>query len=646
MLARLLQQLRALLQPGAEGIFYRIGHVVIWIWSFIGVRAAVLPLLMLTVGWYDTIWLSVMGLVVLLLIKWPLLNRPSWFYNDRIRNFADLVVEVLTFWVRRVAESAVALYRLAKKLFARIQLLPIRRRVAAYSGVGLMAISIALWMWSTRPVEPVFEPHAAYPVGASRFNLTDEELALRKVKKTESMTFWVLKDPRAEAGAEKILGLMPTIEAACAEYDVPAWRLAAHLNLESFGAEDAKSPTGPVGIAQFTALTAANLDAVKDGVHLLSYTGKKVGKSRTSKNPIRPNEITLDNRKNVELSIYGAAKLLRSEFEFFGDWDFASFAYHSGRGVVANWVKMYISPKPVGSGGKADLQKYRVSYERLYFDNSPYHNVGSHSIYKRLMLPKKFGGTGDFGPNYCFKVARWMELLQLRQRDHKAFDALAALQRYENEHGVMVARDHRMWSYFRDTDKVYRDRGDLEDALEVGEIVQVPNDSKFGFQLRLDGNGSVGEADPENRNLYIATKPETAGCLLYVMSELRRFRQVAGERGAKVADLPVFEVTSLTRTLEYQKRLRGFNPVATKAISFHVLGAAFDITRVGLSEADQRDLEFILNELDSIGFIGWVPENAAYHVVVAPEKEAIEFFQGIYGQSGEYKSSARVLTGW
>ncbi|MCC7356592.1 MAG: lytic transglycosylase domain-containing protein [Candidatus Doudnabacteria bacterium] len=622
--------LLALVRPRLEGLVSHIGHGVKWLWEFDGVRAAVLPLLMFFVGWYDVVWFSVMGLIVLLLIEWPIRNRPNWFYHDRIRFIARLVSSVLTFWVRRVTESALALYRLAKKLFARIQELPIKQRVAAWCGVGIACLGIGLWMWSTRPIEPVFESRAAYPIGASRFGLTDEELALRKVKKTESMTFWILKDPRAEAGAQKILGLMPTVEAAAIEYEVPAWRLAAHLVLESFGESTAQSPTGPVGIAQFTKKTAAAIGQVKDGKYLYRVR----------------NGVIEDNRQNDELAIYGAAKLLRMEFEFFGDWDFTSFAYHSGRGVVTGWVKMYISPSPVGKGGKADLQKYLVSYERLYFDNSPYHNTGSYAIYKKLMLPKKLGGTGDFGPNYAFKVARWMELLQLCQRDHKAFDSLAALQRFENEKGVMVARNHRMWSYFRDTDKVYKDRGDLEDAIEAGEIVQVPNDPKFGFQLRLDGNGSLGEADPENRELYIATKPETAGCLLYVMSELRRFRQVAGERGAKVAELPVFEVTSLTRTIEYQKRLHGINPVATKAISFHVLGAAFDITRKGLSEADQRDLEFILNELDSLGFIGWVPENAAYHVVVAPEKEPIEFFRGVYGQSSEYKSSARVLTGW
>ncbi len=641
-----MQGLLALVRVYFAGLFRQSIHGVIWLWSFDGVRAAVLPLLALTIGWYDVVWLSIMGLVILVLIEWPLRNRPQWFYNDQIRFIAYVVSGVLTFWVRRVTESALALYRLTKKLFALIYQLPIKQQIAAWCGVLLACIGISLWLWSTRPVEPVFEPHAAYPVGASRFGLTDEELALRKVKKTESMTFWILKDPRAEAGAQKILSLMPIIEAAAAEYGVPAWRLAAHLNLESFGAEDAKSPTGPVGIAQFTALTAANLNAVKDGVHLLSYTGKEDDRPRSAKNPIKASEITLDNRKNIELSIYGAAKLLRLEYDFFGDWDFASFAYHSGRGVVTNWVKIYISPRPVGSGGKADLQRYKITYERLYFDCSPYHNTGSYAIYKKLMLPKEQGGKGDFGPNYPHKINRWIDMLQLCSSDRAAFESLAALQRYENEQGVMVARDHRMWSYFRDTDKIYEDRGDLEDALQAGEIVQVPNDPKFGFQLRMEGSGSVGEYDTKNRKLYIATKPETAGCLLYVMSELRRLRQVAVERGANLKELPVFEVTSLTRTLEYQKRLRGFNPVATKAVSFHVMGAAFDITRKGVPAEAQRDIEFILNELDSLGFIGWVLEDAAYHVVVAPEKEPIEFFRGVYGQSGEYKSSARVLTDW
>ncbi len=63
---------------------------------------------------------------------------------------------------------------------------------------------------------------------------------------------------------------------------------------------------------------------------------------------------------------------------------------------------------------------------------------------------------------------------------------------------------------------------------------------------------------------------------------------------------------------------------------------AFDITRRGLSDEDIRDIQFILNELDSTGMVAWVKENDAFHVVVSPEDEPTQFFRDVYDQAEFY----------
>ncbi len=463
----------------------------------------------------------------------------------------------------------------------------------------VMYILLFNWLF-TETFEPlVGTDNPPCVLGVQRVTMTPEERDLRVALIIESRKFWVLQDDNSVPGFEIVMQYRKDFEDAAAKYDVDPNDLEAIAQLESQGRTAVKSPTGPTGLMQITKKTGTNLGLV-------------INDSR-------------DDRLDPRKAIFAAAKLLRELINFFGRRDFAIAAYHSSQQRVANLVKVYLSPKEVTNGGKKDITKYGLTYGDIYFRCTPYVNAGTYAEILRLMREV------DSGPNYYFKAECIRKLFVLRRKSKTEFLHEVEKQKYNGRRA-----SNRMWTFYREDDEAFVSANDLRSSLRKGKIVAIPNDQKFGFTIRTEGKDAVGQMDLPNQDLYMATKPETAGCLLYIAHMLQELRN-----GRKRL---VLEVTSVTRTVDYQKKLSRFNPVATKQLSFHVLGLAFDITKRGLSDQDMRDIQFVLEELDSTGFISWVPENAAYHVVVAPNPDAISFFTGVYKANSGFRSNLVIAT--
>lgn len=466
------------------------------------------------------------------------------------------------------------------------------------------------------------------PIGAFRYQMDEAQRRWRSDAMIESRTFWILRESGAEEGAERITSeeYQSYIGEASKTYNVPHELIEGIHYLESFGKADAKSPTGPIGSGQFTARTASNIGKIDGGKCFLKFKGYDCGQALPKKLP----PIEVDNRKNIRLSVLATAKLLGMEYDFFADWGFSIMAYHSSRGDVIRWIKMFISPQPVTLGGKADLQKYNVSFEKLYFGSTPYHNPGTYRIYRELM-------DKDWGPNYPWKVWRSISLLKLYKIDKVGFQQLAEAHRYQGKRAKF-----RMWTFYGADDMALISLEQLKAQISLGELVTLPNQPEnFGFKLRI-GRTGIGAQDPGNAQHYTATKMETAGALLFLGEGMTWLRK-QGNKNPTILD-----VTSVTRTVEYQKDLVKKNSAATKQLSFHVMGLAFDISKTVLAPDEDRDLKFLLDELDSIGFISWVPENHAYHVVVSPNKDAREFFTNIYRDKKDFQivSPLAQHSGW
>jgi soluble lytic murein transglycosylase-like protein len=117
--------------------------------------------------------------------------------------------------------------------------------------------------------------------------------------------------------------------------------------LENGGSETAKSPAGALGVFQ-----------------LMPGTARALGLTVTSK---------VDERKNPEKNIEAGMKYLRSNYDRFGDWGLATWAYHAGEGNVTKALQMYakanhgITLPGVGSPAKhrAYVEKYDIDINKL-----------------------------------------------------------------------------------------------------------------------------------------------------------------------------------------------------------------------------------------------------------------------------------------
>lgn len=106
-----------------------------------------------------------------------------------------------------------------------------------------------------------------------------------------------------------------TILEAAAKHGVPADVAIGVSLLENGGSETAVSSAGALGVFQLMPGTARSL-------------GLTVNK-------------TLDERRDVEKNIDAGVAYLKMNYERFGDWGLATWAYHAGEGNVAKALKLY-----------------------------------------------------------------------------------------------------------------------------------------------------------------------------------------------------------------------------------------------------------------------------------------------------------------
>jgi len=138
-----------------------------------------------------------------------------------------------------------------------------------------------------------------------------------------------------------------TIKEAAARHGVPADVALGVALLENGGSETAVSGAGALGVFQLMPGTARSL-------------GLTVTKSK-------------DERKDPKKNIEGGVTYLKANYDRFGDWGLATWAYHAGEGNVSKALKIYAKEKHgialVGlkeqSKLKAYVEKYDVNIDKL-----------------------------------------------------------------------------------------------------------------------------------------------------------------------------------------------------------------------------------------------------------------------------------------
>lgn len=170
-----------------------------------------------------------------------------------------------------------------------------------------------------------------------------------------------------------------TIREKAEEYGVPADVALGVGLLENGGSETAKSSAGAMGIFQLMPSTARNL-----------------GLTVNSK---------VDQRKDPATNIDAGMRYLKSNYQLFGDWGLATWAYHAGEGNVAKAVKLYFQEKhSIKLAGLKDADQMKSHIEE---NDTTVHNVLSSSAVKKFTKKLHDDSTG-----YPYKVLATAKLFK------------------------------------------------------------------------------------------------------------------------------------------------------------------------------------------------------------------------------------------
>ena len=352
-------------------------------------------------------------------------------------------------------------------------------------------------------------------IGVDREKMSDIVLQRRSQLMTDSMTFAIMRDPEALAGAERITGakLQRIFQSASRQSGLPVSFLSAISYLESWGNAKAESPAGPKGIMQIAAATARTMGLrIVYATRYKVTTEKKLVRKKKKSKPVWVNVrrkipytvLVRDERMYPEKAIPAAAQYLARLENRYGGRDWAVFAYHCGEGCAGE-IRA-IAQRSDGLGEKSSVAK-------VFFGASPGHN---RDLYQAL----RFHMDRDYSPTYFFRITRAEELLKLYKEEPQEFKKLYYA--YRNQVDPALRAPHRLSVWLRPEDLAYKNCEDLRREKGKNLVEAFDNPKFFGFTLRRTGSGAIGEDDLSNQDLYLQAAPSTIGTISYIAYETRR----------------------------------------------------------------------------------------------------------------------------
>jgi len=199
--------------------------------------------------------------------------------------------------------------------------------------------------------------------------------------------------------------------------------------------------------------------------------------------------------------------------------------------------------------------------------------------------------------DYYWKVLAAERVLRLYRHDRAALRYEQRLQVKKNSAEEVL--------HPRPSTLQFRTRAAIARAVRAQVLVPIPRDWR---RTHIRVSLLLGQLAPRHRRLYASLRPAALHILLYIGHELRAYRPLL--------------LTSAVRDDEYQRRLTQINPVATRAYSMHTTGYAFDILRSFHSGAQKRAFFRVLERLQAVNAIAYIPEFAAMHIAVASDAPA------------------------
>ena len=446
-------------------------------------------------------------------------------------------------------------------------------------------------------------------LGADRRSLSREQIAARSAAIEASTSFSLLRFPEALDAPRRIFNpdIWRYIEAAAGTHDLDPMILAGMIFIESYGDPQAKSPTGPAGIAQMTKGSARELGLtigkrVRVGSKAVKTTrwvgtGKKRRKVvQTIQQPIYK---TIDERYVPERAIWAMARRVSNRRSWLGGHvDFAIAEYHMGAGRMAKLLSAYFGRTIRIRDVPAEMRGCRSLVPRAVLDE--------HAVLPSCRLP-------------CTRRTQsrrlFADVLLPSTAGHAAARDLSPVARRVREARLCVPGRLRLDCAAELAVELCQGRCAARCRARRPPVCCIRMSANGLFCSRISQRSSA-SAPPRARCRPSARRWAAA---LFVAHHLKRLQ---GERysGFEItrmlapafADCASFGVASMV----------GCDEEASDPL--HSLGWAFDIPSVGLSKIDQRDLKFILTDLRQAGLLAYVEDGRAptYHVVRHPDHAA------------------------
>ena len=469
-----------------------------------------------------------------------------------------------------------------------------------------MAVTFVLPV--SRAADYFVPSHVLPGIGASRQEITDEELALRTEALIQSQTFGIMREGQATAGAERIFspGLQRLFHDAERRSGFPASVLQAMTYLESWGYAKAESPTGPRGILQMSETTARRMGlrvsyavrhrTVKTKVATHDKHGKVV--YRTVRHKETYTVALRDDRLKPEKAVPAAAMYLAGMERHYGGRDWAIWAYHCGEGCVSEILALARD----ANGPAASLP----SVAKVFFGCTPAWNRNLFEALRTHM-------GRDYSPTYWFRVMRAEQLLRIYQEDPPEFRDLVDQYKYRPDMAQRAPDRLALW--LRSRDLIYENYEMLRGG-PGGQLVGAPDDPAFfGYHV----------AAP-----VLDAFPSTIGTLAYIAFETRRLF----ESMRLGVDFVPLEVTALAVPPNADNQ-SGSAPQGDR-VAEHASGQVFDIALAGLPGAERECLQFVLDDLGWNGDLGFIEDPSSgqtMHIGCAPR--ARDLFAKVYEDQQE-----------
>jgi len=235
-----------------------------------------------------------------------------------------------------------------------------------------------------------------------------------------------------------------------------------------------------------------------------------------------------------------------------------------------------------------------LSYAQLYFDSAPDNRSEAYEL---------LSGFGDDSSEYFWKILASEQILDEARSDPDSLERTADL-------ATAKATLEEVY-HPEDETEVFADAGDIEGALDGGDLAAVPRRER-GW-VRDPQMGELAPKLDQEPALYRALRPEALAVLSYMAA---RVEELSG------AKQPL-RVTSAVRDLDYQGLLSATNAEATQNYSLHTTGWSFDVLRKYEDKEQAAAFQFMLDRLQALGVIDYAVEPAAIHVTVSDAGAAL-----------------------